>query len=285
MAVFTLAPLDIPMYLDDVDAEPEPRTKPAAAEQERVVVQPRVGADPATVFFAERNAASALDLIDQLATEGGLKIEWTAEAKKALLHRSLQLHLHDWELRDVLDHTCDFLDLVCELDVDCVRISMAAKADPKLLSAFRRGIAQRALFAALRVDPEHSHAAASLLELGNVEAAQNRWNEAVFWYNRVALDHGLSPHAVAAHFNTGQAHLNRRDPARARKALFRVVDQSPGHELALLAGIQIGQLCLQENDALQAIVHLRRAQQYAISSPHQPTATLMLAAAQLHAED
>ena len=283
---FASVPLEVPIYLDDAVAV-DPRHDHVAAVPIPVplVVQKRSETEPMLVLCAERSGQPAADFLDQLAAQANMKAVWTAQAKKNLEDRTLPVHLHNWVLRDVLEHAADYLDLVCWIDGDTVRFSTRAEMDDKQFIALRHGMTQRSLEAALRADPAHPMTAAALLEYGNNEAVQGNWNEAAFWYQRLIHDTTASPYVLSAYFNIARMRLRTNELARARKAFFRVIDQSPGHELALRAGIQIGQTYLQDDQARQAIGILRRARVSAVDSPYHPVATLTLAAAFLHDGD
>ena len=71
----------------------------------------------------------------------------------------------------------------------------------------------------------------------------------------------------------------------ARKAFFRIVDQSPGHELAPVAYLRIGRMFLEEGNSSKAISLLRRAEAFAAGSDIHPLAVLTLAAAHLASDN
>src|SRR5205814_3978484 len=102
---FASVPLQIRTYLDEIAVE-----VPARVDAEGVsipapsVVRKRSKDELAMVLCVEQTEQPACELLTQLAAEGGLKTEWTAAAKRRLADRSLPLHLHNWELRDVLEH-------------------------------------------------------------------------------------------------------------------------------------------------------------------------------------
>src|SRR5205085_2693482 len=132
----------------------------------------------------------------------------------------LDLHLHHWELVDVLEQVADHFGLACQIDGASVRFVTRAQADRRRLTECRREMTRRALLAALRVDMRHLHAPAAFLELGNLESDQNHWNEASFWYNRLIRETRLSPHVASAYYNLARARRHSHEPAQARKAFF-----------------------------------------------------------------
>ena len=282
---FASVPLEVRIHFDDLAAE-TPNTKPAAVTiPVPLVVQKRTKSEPALVLSAERTDLPPLELLTKLATEGGLKAEFTDAAKKTLADRSLALHLHNWTLQDVLEHAADYLDLTCETGADQVRFAAKTEAADKLQRSTRQDMLHRTLQMALAAEAHHPYAAPALLEMGNNQALQNRRHEATNWYSRLIREVTYSPHVASAQFNLAGIHLLSGDVPQARKAYFRVIDQVPGHELALRATIQIGQLYLHEDDARQAIVHLRRAQTLAERSPYHPIGVLALTAAYLQIGD
>jgi tetratricopeptide (TPR) repeat protein len=280
---FASVPLEVRIYLEDpVPGEPK---RGEAAAPVPLVVQKRSESEPALVLSAEQSGQPALELLEKLAAAGEMKTAWTAQAKQSLADRTLPMHLHNWVLRDVLEHCADYLDLACWIDDDKIHFSTQGETDGKRLTAIRHGVTQRSLEAALRADPAHPLTAAALLEYGNNEAIQGRWNEAAFWYNRLIRDASASPYVITAYYNTARLRLRTSEFGHARKAFFRVIDQAPGHELALRAAVQISQTYLQEDQARPAIALLRRAGASGGDSPYRPVATLTLAAAFLQDGD
>ncbi len=283
---FAAIPLEAQLHLDEIADGVAPRQVVAGVPNPvPLVVKKATPNEPALVRCAVQPDRAAVDLLTELATEGGMKVEWTADAKKSLADRALSLHLHDWELRDVLELAADHLDLACLIDNNVVRFATRTETPGLRLTALRRNMIERSLLAAVRADARHPYAAAAMLELGNNALAQRRWAEGAAWYQRIPRAAGASPYVASSYFNLACAHLGKHDIPNARKAFFRAADQSPGDELALRAWIRIGQLYLYEDDVRQAIPHLRRAQSFAARSPHQQLACLVLASAYLHAGD
>ncbi|HZZ78301.1 MAG TPA: tetratricopeptide repeat protein [Gemmataceae bacterium] len=283
---FAGIPLEPLMHLEEiVDGAVDRDDVVATPKASPLRVQKGQGSDTTTVLSAEQPNRPAFELLTELATEGGLKVDWSVNAKKFVADRSLNLYLHDWDLRDVLELAADRVDLVCLIDGDTVLFTTVAESGHKERVAMQRGLLQRSLQNALRVDDTHPYTPAVLLELGNNEFAQERWTEAMTWYTKLTRDVPTSSYVSAGYYNLGCAclHLNRAE--QARKAFFCAMDQTPGDDLSLRAGIRAAQLYLDDDEAENAIRHLRRVQAIAGHSPHQPLASLTLAVAHLYAGD
>jgi tetratricopeptide (TPR) repeat protein len=260
---------------DDVVAAPKPSPL-------RVKIQKDNGS---MVLSAEQPNRPAVELLTELASEGGLKIEWTAQAKKTAEDRTLNLYLHDWQLRDVLELAADHIDLVCLIDGDKVQLMTPAEATLQQRTAMQHGLLQRTLQIALHADATHPFTAAVLLELGNNDFARKRWNEAMAWYGRLTRENPSSPYIAAAHFNTACAHLYNHHPDRARKAFYAALDQLPGDDLSLRASIRIAQLHLDDDETEKAIIRLRHSLARSAHASHLPLASLTLALSHLSAGD
>lgn len=279
---FGSIPLEPRTFLDEIAASLAPRREPSTVPiPVPLAIQKPTKSEPAIVLCAER-AGSAKELLEQLARDADLKVEWSTHAQRLIADRTLDLHLHNWELRDVLQHAADCFGLVAVIDEQRVRFEVSSQSS--VASAIQNDLAKRALHQALRSDPAHPYVAAILLELGNCEARQARRTGASAWYHRLARDITYSPLVAPAYFNLARLDERAGDTAQARKNYFRAIDQSPGHEFALYSRIRIGQLYLYEDEARQAIAHLQQAHAFAKGSPHEPLATLALAAALLHDE-
>jgi len=280
---FSMTALETPFYFDEIAVAGTARpSADANTKSVPLLVQKSSAKQSAILLQIQRTEQPAWKLLDQLALEGGLRPEWTPDAKRSLEDRSLHLHLRNRALQDVLEDVADSFDLICIVDVNTTRFSTRAEADTKRERAFLHQVAQRALRQALLADTSHAWAPAALLELGNRAAADAQWKEAASWYNRVSRDVPSSGVVPAAYFNLGQIYLRTQEYAKARQALFRAIDQAPGHELALRAYLRIGQLYLDEDNARDAVLHLRRAQTMVPHSPYHPAVTLTLAAVALY---
>ncbi len=118
------------------------------------------------------------------------------------------------------------------------------------------------------------------LELGNLETDNGRLDEAALCYQQI-LNEAPAARMWLPPITTWRYCRRKRDYGRARKLLFKVVDQAAGHELALRAQIRIAQLSMEEEANELAIVQLKHARIMAPKSIYQPFAGLTLAAAYL----
>ena len=148
---FTIASLEIPFYFDEIStsakATPEMRVETLAPP---LSLKKQLNPPETIVLRVEQCDQPVCTLLDRLATEAGLRPEWTAEARKHLKDRSLRLALRNWPLADLLDQVADHFDLVCQVEGDAVRFSIASQTDAKVFSQAKRDATRRALRAALR---------------------------------------------------------------------------------------------------------------------------------------
>ena len=283
---FTIASLETPFYFDEISASAKPPPEQTVETLAPPLSLKKQLHPPETIILrVEQSDQPAYALLDRLATEGGMRPDWTAEARKHLADRSLRLMLRNWPLVDLLDQIADRFDLVCQFDGDAVRFSMAAQTDAKRLSQAKRDAARRALRAATLADAAHPWAPAALLELGNSEAAHGKAAKAAIWYERLIRNSPASRQFAPACFNLALLHARNQEHALARHAWFRVIDHVPGHELALRSYLRIARSYLEEENAKEAIIQLRRAQTLAPGSRYVPVTTLLLAAAYLQQEE
>ncbi len=276
---FTAASLEIPFYLDEISTPVKSRVEkkitPAWSLKKQANVMETV------VLSAEQNEQPAFHVLEGLAKEAGLRTGWTPEAKKQLEDRKLCLTLRNWPLVELFEQAADRFDLVCRLDANTIRFSTPAAMDAKLLSEVQRGATRRALLAALNADGNHRWAPAALLELGIGDANDGKSAKAMIWFDRLLRHAPASAQAAPACFNLALLYARNQERILARQAWFRVIDHVPGHELALRSYLRIAQSHLEEEDAKEAVIQLRRAQTLAQGSPFQPIAVLFLAAAHL----
>ncbi len=221
----------------------------------------------------------AVDVLDLLSNQTGISIKVSANAGKVLDERFLRLLLQNWPLDDLLEPIADYFGLAFRVEGTTRLISTTAEIEAKQLAALQRDRGIRALRGALLTDSGHPWTAAACLELGNWEAAQGRLPEAATWFERLVRESPHSPFVPAAYFNLALVQLDKQDAVAARIAFFRVVDHSPGHDLALKAYLRIGMSHLEEDEFKEGIVHLRHAQATAPHSPQHAEATTALAAA------
>jgi tetratricopeptide (TPR) repeat protein len=280
-ATFAASPLAIPLHLDKLGLAEPARPKADADKNAAAVLEVRAGQDkqPPVVVKADLASQPARSVFEQLAKAGGLRIEFSPEADTTLADRSLRLCLHDWPLHLLLGQAADSFDLVCQVEGDLARVLAPDECTAAQLARTGHALAGRALRAAIQHDPAHLWAGAAFLEAANGATAEGNVAEAMAWLERLIREATYSPYAGAAHYNLAKLQLAKRELARARRSFFRVIDERPGHQLALRARIHIGQMFLEEGDVGQALVQLRRTQTVTLRSPYQPLATLVLAAA------
>jgi tetratricopeptide (TPR) repeat protein len=277
---FDGASLEIPFYLDAINVPAKSRDEKTIAPA--LSLKKQENPVESVVLCVEQNEQSAVKLLDHLAAEAGMRTAWTAEAKQHLEDRTLRLALRNWPLVDLLEQAGDRFDLVCRLDANTIHFSTVAQTDAKQLFLAQCGATRRALQAALNMDPSHPWAPAALLELGIGEASDGKSAKAMIWFDRLIRNAPASVQAAPACYNLALLHAHKQERTLARQTWFRVIDHVPGHELALRSYLRIAQSHLEDEDAKEAIVQLRRAQRLAPGSPYQPVAALLLAAAHLH---
>ena len=276
----SVIPLDAPLYLEDLAPLP-PSKEPEKKPPSDLVVKKGTAKNPAMIVHVERSEASADTLLDAIAAAAGLSVEWTPDAKQAAHARGLRLAVKNERVRDLLETAAEHLDIACLFDGDKVRFALAKKLDAKESRVARQAVRRDALLAALRADSGHLLAPAALLELGNDKFADGDIAEAMNSYLRIQREMPGSPFTLCAHVNIAAVHLRKGDYVQTRAWLFRAVDQSPGHDIAMRARIRIGRLYLEEENNIEAITHLRRARNLGPQSPYLPETILALAVAHL----
>jgi tetratricopeptide (TPR) repeat protein len=217
-------------------------------------------------------------LVERLAGLVKLTVVWSAPAWQPAGERAARLALDGLPLLDVIQSLLEPHGLFAHIKDGAVHVVTEAEAPADMLAEARRSAARRALRAAVFAAPEHPLAVVAHLELGNDEAAAGRLDEALAWYDRLVAEAARSPHLSAAFYNLGLIQKARADYPAARKAFYRVVDRSPGHELAPRALLQVGWTYLLEGQSAQALVPLRRALAQAPAGPAHPEALLAVAA-------
>ncbi len=249
--------------------------------EDYVVVQ-RIGTNPEgfLVRAAVKQAVVAV-LLERLAQECGLHVEWTPRSRQQVVERTVLVRLESLPLVDVLIALADPLGLVCRVQGNVLQLSSEHEAPQETLISYRSALAKRALRDAVLAYPGHSLTPAAYLELGNLEVASARWTEAVAWYERLLKEWPRSPVLTEAYYNLGLAQRWLGDARAARNTFYRVADRAPGHELAPLAYFRIGQLHLEDGETELAILPLRRGVSSSAGSPTQPAAALALAEAYL----
>jgi tetratricopeptide (TPR) repeat protein len=249
--------------------------------QEVVEVQP--GGDGLVRIYAAQIAAqsSLPSLLDRLAEQAHLRIEWSAAARRQVEERSLIVALEGASLSETLRLLVEPLGLIWILADGKLTLRSEEEIAPAELEARRLADARRSLREALRAYPRHPLTPAAYLELGNLEALTGRLDEALAWYGRLTQEWPRSPLTVEAYYNLGLLRWRQGDRAAARQAFYHVVDRAPAHELAPLAYWRIGRMHLEEGEVEQALSPLRRAVHNGPGSSAQAAAVLSVAAAHL----
>ena len=221
----------------------------------------------------------AVEVLDFLSAEAKAPIKLSTNVKNALAERSLRLYLQNWQLDDLLEWIADHFGLVYHMEGNTRHLVVPSETEAKRLSALQRDRAMRALRGVLLSDAVHPWAAAACLELGNWEVSLGKLPDAVGWFERLGREALNSPYVPAAYFNLALVQLGRQDAVAGRFALFRVVDHSPGHELAVKAYFRIGVSYMEDEEFKQAIGQLRHAQVMTPKSVWHGHTTVALAAA------
>ncbi len=280
LASFTEAAFVATQYLEETaEALPPPKEVAVVAPPKPIVIQKRTEGKPAHAQLVRQFAQPTNEVFKNLATGAGWRVEWTAAAKKMGVDRLLDLNVDNWPLLELIELAADHLDLSCQLDGDLLRFSTRAERDAQKAIALNAVAAHRALQAAITADSSHPLAASVMLELGNRQAGDGKFREAMGWYERLIREEPSSPCVILAYFNRAQIHLRQQSFLQARRDYYRAIDQAPSHEFAVRAHLRLGQFAYEEENTHEAIPHFRRAQILSPGSPCHPLATLNLAAA------
>lgn len=261
----------------DWDHPDRPQENEPFIIQEAVAVQ-RGSDGPVRIFVAQMPLPSVLD---RMAEQARLQIEWSPMARRQVEERSLIVALEGASLTEALRLLVEPLGLVWTLEDGKLRLASEEETAPKELKSRRLANARRTLRDALRAYPRHPLTPAAYLELGNLEVVTGHLDEALTWYGRLTREWPRSPLLVEANYNLGLIRCRQGDRAAARQAFYRVVDRAPAHELAPLAYWRVGRSYLEEGEAEQALSPLRRAVYNSPGSSAQAAAAVTSAAAHL----
>lgn len=270
--------LDRALDWDGANQQPQ-----AEQHADREVIEAQQGASgPIRLFIAQMPLGG---LLDRLAEQARLRIEWSASARRRAEERSPIIALDGVSLPNALSLLVEPLGLVWTLEGGKLQLLSEEEVPQGELKSRRLADARRALRELLRAHPRHPLTPAAYLELGNLEALTGHLDEGLNWYGRLAREWPRSPLLVESHYNLGLLRSHQGDLAAARQAFFRVVDRAPAHELAPLAYWRIGRIYLEEGEVEQALSPLRRAVHMGSGSAAQAAAVLSAAAAHLLAEN
>jgi tetratricopeptide (TPR) repeat protein len=274
-----VAELPVELMLDWVTLT-EPAVEAAEEREADFVSVRRLGARPEDVLVsAAASQGSVLDFLERVAWQAELQVRWSDEAKLQVAGRSLDVSIEQMPLPDLLRVIAVTTGLSWELSTTTVTLTLEPPPGTPGRAASLLAVARRALRDAIVTYPDHPLVAAAYLELGNLEAHEGHWKEAIVWYERMLRELPRSEILVEANYNLAVAQSRLSQRAAARNSFYWVVDRSPGHELALLACLKIGRLYLEDNDPAGATRPLRRAMAAAPQSHTLAGAAVTLAAA------
>jgi tetratricopeptide (TPR) repeat protein len=254
-----------------------PRLGETSVSPEIVEVQPGAAA----LVRISVNQMPIASLLDRLAEQAHLRIEWTARARQQVEGSSVVVALERTSLTDALRVLAEPLGLVWSIQGGKLAFSSDEEASAEALKRLRLDTARRALREAVLTYQRHPLTPAAYLELGDLEAMAGRIDEALAWYGRLTREWPRSPLVIEAQYNLGLLHSRQGDRSGARQAFYRVVDRAPAHELAPLAYWRIGRIYLDEGDPQQALSPLRRALRSGPGSPTHAAAAITMAVAHL----
>lgn len=276
----------LPRYLDWLALAPFSQSAPlgkgqAGGTKEILTVQRSTEKSEAVVLQASVPVLPLIELLNRLAHSDNLQLQYSAQARPILESQSGRLELSHRPLREVILALAEIHDLCCLFKGGTVEISTSAEKPNDLRCAFRVSAAEAALRDAIVHHPGHLWTPLAYLLAGNLDAVGKRSLEAQAWFERILKETPRSRWTVEANYNRGLLLLQQGKGDEGRKALFRVVDQSPSHELAPLAYVRIGRMLLEQGELARAISILRRAEAFAAGTESHPVALLTLAAAQV----
>lgn len=274
-----VAELPVGLMLDWVPLT-EPAEGAGGGKGEDSVSVRRLGARPEEVLVsATVPRGSVLELLERVAWQAQLKTRWADDARLQVAGRSLDVRVDQMPLPDLLRALGVTTGLDWEMDGDTLALALAPPPGDRRGEAGRLSAARRALRGAIVTYPDHPLIAAAYLELGNLEAHEGHWKEAVVWYERLLRELPRSAVSVEANYNLAVAQARLGERSAARNSFYWVGDRAPGHELAPLAYLKIGRTYLDDDDPVGATRPLRRAMTAAPGSETLAAAAVTLAAA------
>lgn len=247
-----------------------------------VVVHPFAGGEPEAASVQLVQVQLPLrQFLESLAQASSLRLELSPSAQRAIEGQSISVVVANLALGDLLALVLIPRELGWRVQGDALRIVRENEMEASERLACRLAAVRRSLNGALVAQSNHVMAGVAQQSLGNYAFAQRDFAEAESWYEKQARAQLWSNEAMAANFNLGLALLKQEKRKAARAAFFRVIDQQPGHELAALASLRLGQLAVIEGEPRQAITALRRALAHASTEPLRSLAVVRLSVAQL----
>jgi tetratricopeptide (TPR) repeat protein len=236
-------------------------TRPAPRRKlpEQIAVSSTSGRVEETLVRGRVRGKSVRALVDELCSKAGLQSRWSDRAAVLAEKRTADLEAEPLPLGDVLQALVDPLGIHWEAGGRTLTLTAAEEATPARAAAYRAAAARRALQAAVASFPGHALTPAASLMFGNLAHHAGDATTALGWYERLVRDAPRSPVDVEAYFNVATTYRRLGDFERARTMYYRVVDRAPGHRLAPLAYLRIGQCYLEEDEPAKAVTPLRRS--------------------------
>ncbi len=241
----------------------------------------RLGSRPGEVLvtaFTDQELFAGF--VDRLAERCDLRVQWTKEALAQTGTRPVTVAVEQMQFSALVQVLALDAELSWDLEGNTLSLSTMSQLSERT-QVSRRLTARKAAQDALLTHPDHPLAAATYLELGNLEVASGRLKEGLSSYERLLRKAPRSRISAELYYNLALTRSQLGETTQARDAFFWVVDRAPGSELALLSYLQIGRLHLNENDPAAAIRPLRRAMSASSESDTRLVAALLLAAAQI----
>jgi tetratricopeptide (TPR) repeat protein len=223
----------------------------------------------------------ALEILKELAGQAGFKLTSSKAVQEMLAERMFSIAFKDRAALEMLEQAADYFHLGIVADKNVAHLAHPEELEAKAFRDYAQALTRHALVSALTVDEMHPWAPVACLELGNADAAAAKYADAAEWYQYLIHARRETPCLGAAYYNLAIVQTRKGDFAGARKTLFRVIDNSPGHELAVGARLRLGKLYLVDESVDKAITILRHAQPLALQSEYHPLVALTLATAYL----
>jgi tetratricopeptide (TPR) repeat protein len=262
---------------DTGDSSRTPDPSPPAPDAE--IIEVRIGQVLLVRIFVHQMPITSL--LDRLAEQARLRIEWSARARQQVEGRGVIVALERTAMAEALRVLAEPMGLVWEISGDKLSFKSDEEVSAEQLRALRWSNARQALREAVLTHHRHPLTPAAYLELGDLEAVAGHVDEALVWFGRLIREWPRSPLVVEGQYNLGLLRKRQGDRPSARQAFYHVVDRAPAHELAPLAYWRIGCIYLEEGDAEQALSPLRRALRSGPGSPAHGAAVVTMAAAHL----
>jgi len=245
---------------------------------EQIVLEPAKNKQDQVVADALVPKSSLVKVIELLAHTSGIAVEWGPGAKDSAAEKTASLNGGKLSVLALMMGMADSVDLRCDMDKEALRFSIGDDQSGKATSRYRQGLARRVLSDVVTHFPIHPLKSSALLLLGNLEGT-GRPTEALTWYDQIASTVPYRHEILYARCNRGLLLHRQGKNEAAAKAYLSVVDLEPGHLLAGLAMLRLGEMALEERDYPKAITYLKRAEANAIDHRQHPPLFSLLAIA------